>query len=84
MGNDSVKTENHVTAMALLHPFTIEFHAKGDVISTFQFADFLEFSNRSRKIERLGDFPRMSFGLALALQVAGGEVNAHGDGIVIL
>ena len=83
MGNDLIEAENHITAMALLPPLTVEFHAKGDVIRMFQRTDFLEFTYRRRIVKGLGYLPRMAFGLALALQVAGSEVDAYGHCIII-
>ena len=84
MGNNSIEVENHVATMALLHPFAIEFHAEVNIIRAIQFSDFLKLSYRSRVIKRLGDFPRMAFGLTLALQVTSSKVNAYGEGIIIL
>ena len=83
MSNDAVEGENHVAAVTLLRPIAVEFHTEGNVGMVFQFADFLEFADRCGMVESLGDFPWMPFGLALALEVAGGEVDAHGDGIII-
>ena len=44
---------------------------------------FLELTNWSGTVERLGDFPRKAFGFALALQIAGCEVDADSNRIII-
>ena len=84
MGNDAVEGENHVAAVTLLRPFAIEFHAEGDVGGILQFADSLELADGCGIVEGFGDFPRVAFGFAAALQVAGGEVDAHSDSVIIL
>ena len=51
IGDNRIEVENHVAAVALLHPTAIEFHAKGDVLGVLQSADCLELPSGSRIIK---------------------------------
>jgi hypothetical protein len=83
VGNDGIKTEDHVPGVTLLDQFLVLVQAEVDVLAIQLGLDVDPLPDHGRIIPGFRLFPGQPFGLEVILDVTGGEINAHRYRIVI-
>ncbi len=78
-----VNLVEHIARAAFLHRLSVDVKMEVQCLHIEEFLLFYPVANDCRAIETLTDFPGQSLFSGFALQVAGGEVDTHGDSVVI-
>ncbi len=83
ISDEGIEGKDEVCGVAVLDDLVVFSQLKMDVIGIREFLYRYPLADGCRAVEPFGNFPGLAFGLQAVLQVAGSEVYADGDGIVV-